>query len=184
MKFYIESPKKETYNLIKWLSINTSKDAVRPVLMGINVLNAGTFFEATDGFKVCIASLEKSIVNQDGDYIPVGIWYVHTCTKKIIILDQIIGTFPDTKAVVSLFDKPVADTETFATLNPEYLSVTTGFEKVNVNFTTTNRPIQLVLHSSTMPEGEYIALIMPYRSEVTWNKMQATIKNVMKMKGD
>lgn len=166
----------EMYNILKWLKANVSTDKMRPTLQCIHVKNNGTTFEASDGFKLVIAKLNQPLHADltDGLYQPV------TITKKVIALAKIDEVrFPDTSVILTDYDKPITDTETFTSVNPSFLcSVINGFDQVDINLVTNNRPIQIVLRSNDMPTGTYVAIVMPVRSDHNFKTIQSDIRYV------
>jgi hypothetical protein len=55
---------------------------------------------------------------------------------------------------------------TLACLNPELLSlVTKGFDKAFINIHGDRYPIEIVLKGDAMPDGTYLAILMPMHSE-------------------
>ena len=165
----------EMFNILKWLKANTSTDKMRPALQCIHVKNNGTTLESSDGFSLVIAKLDQPLHPGLTD----GLWKPVTINKKAISLVKDDNTFPDTNIILTDYEKPISDTQTFTTLNPTYLlHVTNGFDQVDINFVTTNRPIQLTLRSNDMPVGTYVAIVMPLRSDHNFTTIQSDIRFV------
>lgn len=165
----------EMYNLLKWLKANVSTDKSRENLLGIHVKNNGTIFEATTGFHLVVARLSNPLHDKLTD----GTWIVTTLTKKIIVLEEIDANFPDVNIILTDYDKPITDAETFTTINPTFLSnATLGFDTFDLNLVTSNRPVQISLHSTSFPIGIYVAIVMPYCSDANFNTIQSDIRAV------
>jgi len=166
----------EMYNLLKWLKNNVSTDKMRESWTGIHIKNNGTVFEATDGFKLVVAKLNQPLHAE----LPDGIWQPVTITKKSIALIKIDDvTFPDISVILTDYDKPITDAQTFISINPTFLcSAINGFDQVDINLITNDRPIQIVLRSNNMPSGTYVATVMPIRSDHTFKHIQSDIKFV------
>ena len=184
-KIMIDGVTNKTYNLLKWLKANVSTDIMSPALQCIHIKENGTIFEASDGFKLIVAKLQNPIdelwvLDNPQNKLTDGLWKPVIVTKKVIELvkvDDLI--YPDTSIILTDYDKPITDTQTFTTLNPEFLcSVISGFDLVNINFITSNRPVQIVLHSISMPIGTYVAIVMPYRSDANFTTIQSDIRAV------
>lgn len=174
-KIILENVSTETYLFLKWLKSNASGEKTNIILQGIHVKNNGTVFESTTGFQLVIATLDQPLHPDLTD----GIWYPTTLTKKIVVLEQIIGTFPDTSVILTSYDKPIQDTQTFITVNPIFLSnAINGFDTVDINLVTNDRSIQIILHSNNMPSGTYAAIVMPRMSDNNFDTIQSNIKTV------
>jgi hypothetical protein len=174
-KIMIGDVTNEMYNLLKWLKANVSTDKSRENWQGIHIKNNGTIFEATTGFSLVIARLSYPL----HDKLTVGTLIITTLTKKIIVLEEIDVNFLDTSIILTDYDKPITDTQTFTTLNPEFLySVISGFDTFDLNLVTNNRPVQIVLHSISMPIGTYVAIVMPYYSDANFTTIQSDIRAV------
>lgn len=166
----------EMYNILRWLKTNVSTDKRRESLQGIHVKNNGTTLEASDGYKLVIARLDQPLHADLTD----GLWLPVTITKKAVAMVQVDDvTFPDTSIILTEYEKPISDTETFLSVDPNYLcSAINGFDQVDINFVTSNRPIQIVLRSNDMPVGTYVAIVMPVRSDYNFKTIQSDIRFV------
>jgi hypothetical protein len=166
----------EMYNLLRWLKANISTDEMRESLQCIHVKNNGTTFESSDGYKLVIAKLDQPLHADLTD----GLWLPVTIAKKVVTMVKVDDvTFPDTSIILTDYDKPITDTQTFTTLNPEFLySVISGFDTFDLNLVTNNRPVQIVLHSISMPIGTYVAIVMPYYSDANFTTIQSDIRAV------
>lgn len=175
-KVVIDDVSNEMYNLLKWLRTNVSTDKLRENWHGIHIKNNRTIFEATNGFQAVVARLPQPIFHEN---LVDGTWRISTLTKKIIVLEKMDVNYPDLDLILTDYDKPIPDTQTFLSVNPAYLcSAIAGFDKVDINFVTSNRPIQISLHSNDMPVGTYVAIVMPYRSDASFTTIQTDIKAV------
>ena len=168
----------EMYNMLKWLKNNVAGRWGLPILQWIHVANNGTLFESSNGFQLVVAKLNQPLHPDltDGMYEPV------TITKKSITLvkiDDVDGEYPDTSVILPVYDKSIPDTETFTSVDPNYLcSAINGFDQVDINFVTSNRPIQIVLRSNDMPVGTYVAIVMPIHSDYNFKTIQSDIRFV------
>lgn len=166
----------EMYNLLKWLKNNVSNDKTKGSWNGIHIKNNGTSFEATDGYKLVVAKLNQPL----HDNLTDGVWELVTITKKFVALVKIDDViFPDTSVILTDYDKPITDSQSFITIQLSFLiSVINGFEQCDINFVTNKRPIQIVLRSNNMPIGTYVAVVMPLRSDYNFKTIQSDIKFV------
>lgn len=166
----------EMYNLLRWLKANISTDKMRESLQCIHVKNNGTTFESSNGYKLVIAKLNQPLHADLTD----GLWLPVTITKKAVAMIKVDDvTFPDTNVILTDYDKPTPVTETFTSVNPSFLcSAINGFDQVDINFVTSNRPIQIVLRSNDMPVGTYVAIVMPVRSDYNFKTIQSDIRFV------
>lgn len=168
----------EMYNLLKWLKNNVAGKSSLPILQWIHVKDNGTTFEASNAFQLVIAKLKEPLHPDltDGMYEPV------TITKKAIALvkiDDVDGEYPDTSVILTDYAKPITDTETFTSVNPSFLcSAINGFDQVDINLVTNNRPIQIVLRSNDVPIGTYVAIVMPICSDHNFKTIQSDIRFV------
>jgi len=175
----------EMYNLLKWLKNNVSTDKGRESWTGIHVRNNGMVLEATDGFKLVIAKLQNPIdelcvLDNPQNKLTDGIWQPITITKKLIVLTKIENvTFPDTSVILTDYEKPITDSQSFITISPTFLiSAINGFDRVDINFVNNERPIQIVLRSNNMPIGTYVAIVMPLLSDYNFDTIQSDIRFV------
>ena len=157
MKTYIENPNPKLYALLKWLDGCRSTDPARPVLHAVNI--KFNRFEATNGFMIGIAITEAPIKFyadlEDGMYI------IESISKKLIVMSPLEeGTYPDVGAIMNALHIP--ESHSLVCLNPDLFSkVTKGFERAFVNVHSTRAPIEIVLEGDNMPDGTYLAVLMP-----------------------
>jgi hypothetical protein len=163
MKTYIENPNPELYNLLKWMNNCTSKNLERqhPVLNCVHITRF--MLEASNGFIAVRAYIEAPI----GFYanIEEGIYYIESVTKKLIVMDKRGGdTFVPLDQIITGLHLP--EKHTLACVNPYLFDlVTKGFDKAFINIHGDRYPIEIVLKGDAMPDGTYLAILMPMHSE-------------------
>jgi len=168
-KIYIENPSKELYNTVKWLKNNSSTDKARITLNGFNIRDNGLLIESTNGYGLVFSRLTAPL-SVYHEKLTSGIWFVDTYTKKLIVLQEIDGNFPDTNAIITVYENTKDRfVESLVSFKPEFiLPVISGFDHVNFNIISDDNPIQIVLRDDYMDrkflDGTYIAVLMPYKN--------------------
>lgn len=168
-KIYIENPTKELYNTMKWLKNNSSTDKARITLNGFHIRDNGLLVESSNGIGLVFARLVNPL-SMYHENLTDGIWFVDTCTKKLIVLQEIQGSFPDTNAIITVYENTKDRfVESVVSFKPEFiLPIISGFDHVNFNIISDASPIQIVLRDDPMDkkflDGTYIAVLMPRKN--------------------
>ena len=163
MKTYIENPNPKLYALLKWLDGCASKnlETQHPIINCVHITRF--MLEATNGFLAVRAYIEAPI----GFYATIeeGCYYIESVTKKLIVLDAREDTFVPLDAIMTGLHIP--ETHNLVCLNPELFKMATaGFDKAFVNIHGDRYPIEIALTGERMPDGKYLALIMPMHSDI------------------
>ena len=153
---------KQVKNLFTWLHGVASKDASRPVLMAIHV--KGKIMEATDGHMLAIAMLDEPILEN-------GLWRYEGATKESIILEPMVGEYPDAKVIVDHMKHGVKDIRQVF-VSPYLMAKMCGkFFSVQLQSNGESLLIGYSNENGMYPPGKYIGVLMGMRKESGYDLM-------------
>jgi hypothetical protein len=94
-----------------------------------------------------------------------GMYIIESITKKLIVMSPLEeGTYPDVGAIMNALHIP--ESHSLVCLNPDlFKKLTAGFERAHVNVHNDRAPIEIVLEGDNMPDGTYLAVLMPLATD-------------------
>lgn len=178
--FYTEICK-TTYELLRWLNGNTSKDFSRPLLHNIRI--DGKILEATNGLTLVRVKLAEELEEK----LPSGLWKILVLNQRAVVMEESENHgYPDTAVVIKAGKWRDADDSDMScvSVNAKLLEmVTAGFGQIQVFITGSGYPVivEMTTFKSNMPEGNYIGVLMPMHfggdKSDAWAQMRKSVND-------